>query len=309
MVCVLLLSLVVLGQAAQDARAQEEGEGDGCALLQTQQPAKHYEDLLQSPYQEPSALQLELERSAAPLRDEEETLQRLSAARAQGYTCPDGTYFPPNKEALVWDCRLFHSAHNYAFEMGKGNFLSHVHNGLNACNRTEAQGYPALLGCGENIAAGQATPAEAIKAWQASNGHCLNMYRRTFIHAGVGKAIVSGSTYKYYWVADFGSSHRGANQDCIGGTNAPTPPPGCADILTTGCDGYKRQGYCAYSPNVQQQCKETCGLDGCGDGSGGRSGSLCGDTDPNCGYYYSKGYCSNVANVQKACRKSCSLCR
>merc|ERR1712051_531299 len=81
---------------------------------------------------------------------------------------------------------------------------------------------------------------------------------------GVGFASNSASTYKYYWTDSFGDWHQAPDESCIGGNPAPSPPPGCADIDTFNCPIYKAQGYCAYSPNVQAQCKETCNIDGCG---------------------------------------------
>lgn len=50
---------------------------------------------------------------------------------------------------------------------------------------------------GENIAAGQATPQEVVKAWMNSPGHRANILNSGYTQIGVGYA--QGGSYHYYW--------------------------------------------------------------------------------------------------------------
>ncbi|WP_082892743.1 SafA/ExsA family spore coat assembly protein [Rossellomorea aquimaris] len=54
---------------------------------------------------------------------------------------------------------------------------------------------------GENIAAGQKTPAEVVKAWMNSEGHRKNIMSNTFTEIGVG--YVKGGSYGHYWTQMF----------------------------------------------------------------------------------------------------------
>lgn len=54
---------------------------------------------------------------------------------------------------------------------------------------------------GENIAAGQRTPQEVVKAWMESPGHRANILKSGYTHIGVGHA--SGGSYGHYWTQMF----------------------------------------------------------------------------------------------------------
>jgi uncharacterized YkwD family protein/spore coat assembly protein SafA len=54
---------------------------------------------------------------------------------------------------------------------------------------------------GENIAAGQRTPQEVVKAWMDSPGHRANILKSGYTHIGVGHA--SGGSYGHYWTQMF----------------------------------------------------------------------------------------------------------
>ena len=51
---------------------------------------------------------------------------------------------------------------------------------------------------GENIAMGQRTPEEVVKAWMNSEGHRKNILNSSFTHIGVGH-VASGN----YWTQMF----------------------------------------------------------------------------------------------------------
>jgi hypothetical protein len=58
------------------------------------------------------------------------------------------------------------------------------------------------LALGENIAAGQETPAEVMSAWMGSPGHRANILATATWEVGVGYA--TGGRYGHYWSNDFG---------------------------------------------------------------------------------------------------------
>ena len=57
--------------------------------------------------------------------------------------------------------------------------------------------------CGENVAAGQASPAEVVNAWMNSPGHRENILNPAYRELGVGYAYEDYSTYHHYWVQLF----------------------------------------------------------------------------------------------------------
>ncbi|BCB03724.1 SafA/ExsA family spore coat assembly protein [Bacillus sp. KH172YL63] len=54
---------------------------------------------------------------------------------------------------------------------------------------------------GENIAAGQKTPAAVVEAWMNSEGHRKNILSPTYTEIGVG--YVKGGSYGHYWTQMF----------------------------------------------------------------------------------------------------------
>jgi uncharacterized YkwD family protein/spore coat assembly protein SafA len=54
---------------------------------------------------------------------------------------------------------------------------------------------------GENIAAGQRTPAEVVEAWMNSEGHRKNILSPTYTEIGIG--YVKGGSYGHYWTQMF----------------------------------------------------------------------------------------------------------
>ncbi|MGG1632590.1 SafA/ExsA family spore coat assembly protein [Rossellomorea sp. NRS-1567] len=54
---------------------------------------------------------------------------------------------------------------------------------------------------GENIAAGQRTPAEVVEAWMNSEGHKKNILSPTYTEIGIG--YVKGGSYGHYWTQMF----------------------------------------------------------------------------------------------------------
>ena len=59
---------------------------------------------------------------------------------------------------------------------------------------------------GENIAAGQNSPASVVTAWMNSPGHRANILNSDYQKLGVGYIYDNSSDYRYYWVQMFGST-------------------------------------------------------------------------------------------------------
>ncbi len=64
--------------------------------------------------------------------------------------------------------------------------------------------YPGWSWLGENIAAGQSTPADVMLAWMNSKGHRDNILSTSAREFGVG--YYGGGSWGHYWVQDFGST-------------------------------------------------------------------------------------------------------
>jgi uncharacterized protein YkwD len=103
--------------------------------------------------------------------------------------------------ALRVDSRLTTAARLHSEDMALRNYFSHTSlDGRSPWDRIEAQGYTA--GSGENIAAGQSTPAAVMDAWMKSTGHRANILSCSNRAIGVG--IGRGGSYGTYWTQDFG---------------------------------------------------------------------------------------------------------
>jgi len=270
-------------------------------------------DLMQSEAQVSESEEQRRRVSSRPSNVEWQHFEMVKSLRARGFTCPDGTRFAPNNGRLEWDCRLARAAEGWSRRMATEGFEGHRYGGSAPCQRTEAQGFPRQRGCGENLALGRGDPGEALVQLQKSNEHCKNMMNPDYNMIGVGHVYNVNSKYRDYWTDSFGSWHQRPDQSCIGGSPAPSPPPGCADQDTLHCQTYKSQGYCQISDNVKRMCRDTCGIGNCGQvsqpsPSPSPVSGVCQDTEGSCDYYRSQGYCASSENVKRGCRKTCGLC-
>ena len=109
-------------------------------------------------------------------------------------------------------CRpLVGVAQKFAQTMANQNFYSHTgRDGSTPGSRIQKAGYNWMKAQGgasvaENIAAGQKSVDEVMKAWSKSKPHYKNMTSDEFTHAGFGMATNPKSKYKKYWVQNFGS--------------------------------------------------------------------------------------------------------
>ncbi|WP_020598270.1 CAP domain-containing protein [Spirosoma panaciterrae] len=133
---------------------------------------------------------------------QQEVLTYVNQARSQ--TCLCGTTVYPPVPALTLNSRLNGAADKYAVDMATYNYFSHTgRDGSQPWDRMTREGYQ-WTSAGENIAAGYPTARSVVDAWLSSPGHCQNIMNPYFQNLGVGYAYNTSSTYKHYWVNDFG---------------------------------------------------------------------------------------------------------
>ncbi|MGO4111007.1 CAP domain-containing protein [Paenibacillus sp. YAF4_2] len=99
---------------------------------------------------------------------------------------------------------LFEVAEIKALDMRDNNYFDHVSPTYGTPGQMLTQYGVEWTAYGENIAAGQRTPAAVMQAWMNSPGHHANILSPKFTHLGVGYAPgTSDSRYRSYWVQEF----------------------------------------------------------------------------------------------------------
>jgi uncharacterized protein YkwD len=135
---------------------------------------------------------------------EEEVLRLTNEVRAEGADCGIWGHYDA-VPSLEEDDLLRCAARNHSADMGIRNFFAHENpDGETPYDRIDYTGY-VRLAAGENIAAGQRTPAEVVSSWVASDGHCQNIMRSEFTELGVGYYYEAQDTYEHYWTQVFGA--------------------------------------------------------------------------------------------------------
>lgn len=134
---------------------------------------------------------------------ETEVTARVNTLRASGGTCGAGEVFAPASPLRV-EPRLVDAARAHGADMAARAYFAHEsQDGRTPFDRMAQAGY-AGFAAAENIAAGQASPAEVVEAWRTSPGHCRNLYAADLDEVGVGYVFDEGAPYRHYWVQDFG---------------------------------------------------------------------------------------------------------
>jgi uncharacterized protein YkwD len=99
---------------------------------------------------------------------------------------------------------LTSAAQDYATAMATQDHYGHQGlDGSQPWDRMSSHGY-VWRGAGENNAGGFGSVSEVMAGWRASPGHYANIVNPSFTHLGVGRAANPSSTYRSYWVQDFG---------------------------------------------------------------------------------------------------------
>ncbi len=140
---------------------------------------------------------------AATTTQQQEVLTYINQARSQPCRCGTTTY--PAVPALTLDAQLNTASDKFAVDLATYNYFSHTgRDGSQPWDRMTREGY-IWRAAGENIAAGYATTRAVVNGWLASPGHCRNIMSANFKNVGVGYGYSASSTYKQYWVTDFGT--------------------------------------------------------------------------------------------------------
>ena len=171
--------------------ACEGGGPQGCEAECGRGPAPRVSDLDESAWPEASTA------------FEQEVLELTNQARATGACCGGEGCFAAST-ALRLDPALRTSARAHAKDMAERDYFDHLTpEGLDPFDRMREAGFG---GCsmGENIAAGQTSPAEVVEGWLDSPGHCANMLDDRYEGLGVGYFRDEASDLEHLWVQNFG---------------------------------------------------------------------------------------------------------
>ena len=103
--------------------------------------------------------------------------------------------------ALKMNPKLMEAARKHAANMAAQEQMDHVLDGKNPADRAKAAGY-AFKALGENVAAGQKAPKDAVQAWMNSPPHRENILKDAYTEIGV--AGVKGKDGLIYWAQVFG---------------------------------------------------------------------------------------------------------
>lgn len=129
-------------------------------------------------------------------------LRRANEARAVSRTCGDRFFSaaPP----LSWNTSLAAAAFAHSRDMAEQRYFSHQgKDGSDAGERARRAGYQ-WRRIGENIAAGQQSPEEAVAGWLSSPGHCANLMNPAFTEMGAAYAF-KAERRSAVWTQVFGT--------------------------------------------------------------------------------------------------------
>lgn len=147
---------------------------------------------------EPIAPAVELHREQVA----ERTLVLVNRARGQERHCGE-RLFPPAKP-VKWNELLERASQRHAADMAASSAFSHAGlDGSTSAQRVTRAGYR-YRAMGENIAAGQRSPEDAISSWVASPPHCAVLMNAAFTEMGVAYAVNPASAMGIYWTQTFG---------------------------------------------------------------------------------------------------------
>ncbi len=132
--------------------------------------------------------------SALSLSDQVIALINAQRRAIMGNGCPD----------LVPNQALENAANRHAVDMAKRNYFAHTNLlGATYTARMNRAGYLARHSA-ENLAAGQPSPEDVVRAWMESPPHRSNILDCRFRETGVGFASSPQAAFGRYWVQEFG---------------------------------------------------------------------------------------------------------
>ena len=107
---------------------------------------------------------------------------------------------------LVLDEALCNAANMRAIEMDCTGVFGHKRPNDHSCFEVyDICNVEWQNACGENIAAGQATPEDVMKSWLGSSGHKANILSPEYTKMGLGysNSGCGAGKYSYYWAQEF----------------------------------------------------------------------------------------------------------
>lgn len=110
---------------------------------------------------------------------------------------------------LTLNAQLTAAAQGHSQDMADHNFMDHNgSDGSSPFDRMQRAGYSFSF-AGENVAAGQSTPDDAMSSWinetPPNDGHRQNILSPNFREIGIGYAFSDVTQFKHYWTQDFGT--------------------------------------------------------------------------------------------------------
>lgn len=130
-------------------------------------------------------------------------LAQVNAARATPRMCGYRRFSAARP--LSWSTALGTAAQGHSRAMANDNYFAHQDpDGETSADRARVAGYRGRQ-IGENIAAGQGSPAQAMQSWLASPGHCANLMNPMFTQMGAAYATNTRSDLGIYWTMVFGA--------------------------------------------------------------------------------------------------------
>jgi len=146
---------------------------------------------------------------------QQKLLDAINQERSQTRTCGSRGTFP----RLTWNDELHSSALEHVTDLAYSNTFAHDGSGTKYditgqgkpskfYERIVHNGYKKYYSVGENIAGGQRSVEEVMKAWMASPGHCENIMKATYTQVGIAIVMKADSDYQIYWGQNFGSQRR-----------------------------------------------------------------------------------------------------
>jgi uncharacterized protein YkwD len=133
----------------------------------------------------------------------ERVLELVNQARASARMCGNRKFAAV--KPLRWNDKLARAAQTHADDMAQFNYFSHTgRDGSNPAQRVERAGYR-YRATGENIAAGQMKPEDAVAGWIKSPPHCENLMKPVYTEMGVAYSVNERSELGVYWAQEFGT--------------------------------------------------------------------------------------------------------
>lgn len=196
-----------------------------------------------------------------------DSIEQDLVARINGFRSARGL------STLVVSDALTAAAKWMSADMGLNNYFGHTSlDGRSPSQRMADAGYPvAATWTGENLAAGYNASAEVLAGWINSPSHHAVLINPNYRAIGVGRGYAAGSTYRWYWAANFGGIVDGGrampafdvgyHSRWSGQSPDPTLAPGQIASLVVALQNTGYRGWYRGAPNQQAAIGTSAPLD------------------------------------------------